>query len=405
MSASFNTDSSLRVCCNTNHGGHIFRDGKKIFLKDVISGAEVQQTETVKQLKEKMLGGQRPRFCSSCFDVEAANGISIRQYYVKKYEEVVERIIDSNDINHFEKTKFLDFSLSNNCNLKCRMCTPGSSYLLKDDFDSLNLSYDAEYSNNAHKLWTYEGVIENLISTESEEISDILFTGGEPLTNQVHLKILQGLVAKGRAPEVSLTYHSNLMVLPDAVVECWKKFKKVDLHLSLEGHEKYNDYIRHHSKWPKIIQNLEKLLAVKDEIKLWLEIHTVFQAYNILIIPEYLSYLKKYDALIPCFPHFIWLDNPSFLSANSLPQDLKLAAVRAIETYLADHLQFYLSSTFSSFNMEKYQILQGCLKRMDMGINDSAKNEFVNYTLKLDKLRNQNVLEVIPQLKDVFGNL
>lgn len=350
-----------------------------------------------------MLSGERPQFCKSCYDVEDASGISIRQYYLKKYSEVAKRVIKSDNVDHTEKIKFMDFSLSNNCNLKCRMCTPGASYLLTEDFDKLGMSYDKEYSTNAHKLWRYEGVIEHLISNEGEALTDILFTGGEPLTNQIHLKILLDLIESNRAPEINLTYHTNLMVLPDQIIENWGKFKSVSVHLSLEGHEKFNDYIRYKSNWNKIIKNLEKLLSVKDEIRLWLEIHTVFQAYNVVIIPEYLKYLQRYNSLFPCFPHFIWIDNPSFLSANSLTIDIKRNAILAIRDYLKEYSEFYKNSKFEEFNQEKIQILQSCLNRIDMADNEIEKNEFKDFTLKFDTLRMQNVLDVIPQLKGVFS--
>ncbi len=283
------------------------------------------------------------------------------------------------------------------------MCTPGASYLLAADFEKLGMSYDKEYSTNAHKLWRYEGVIQDLISKEGDALTDILFTGGEPLTNQIHLKVLEGLIATGLSKNISLTYHTNLMVLPDSVLLCWRSFKKVDLHLSLEGHEKYNDYIRYKSDWNQIVKNLAILLGQREQINLWLEVHTVFQAYNILILPEYLAFMQKYNDLFPSFPHFIWIDNPSFLSANSLTPEIKKQAVVAIEEYLNKNMSFYENSKYPEFNLEKIQILRGCLNRITFDTNTEEKSRFVDFTLKFDKLRGQNVLDVFPNLEGVFS--
>ncbi|MBC7466401.1 MAG: twitch domain-containing radical SAM protein [Bdellovibrio sp.] len=403
ISASFNTDASFRVCCNTSHGGLIKKNDKKVYMNQVENYSDIHTTDTIQTLKKDMLSGVRSKFCSACYDAEDASGISIRQYYIKKYSTIVDRIIASSDVNHAEKVKFLDFSLTNNCNLKCRMCTPGASYLLSQDFDKLAMPYDKEYANNAHALWSYEGVIENLIANEGDALSDILFTGGEPLTNQIHLKILTGLVEKNRSQEISLTYHTNLMVLPDPVLDLWKNFKKVYVHLSLEGQGKHNDYIRHNSNWDKILQNLQKLLSKKNQIDLWIEIHTVFQAYNFLIIPSYLEFLKTYASEFPSFPHFIWIDNPSFLSVDSLPAQVKKEGLAAIQTYIDSNKEFYESADFHEFNLEKIQILQGCLNRVNLEQSDSSQKEFVDYTVKFDKLRNQNVLDYIPQLEKVFN--
>lgn len=403
ISVSFNTDSSFRVCCNTSHGGQIMEKDKKIYLKDVTGYSQVQQAETVRGLKEKMLAGERSRFCSSCYEVEDAGGFSIRQSNVLKYDEVVKKVIANKTPEQLEKIRFLDFSLSNNCNLKCRMCTPGASYLLQADFDKAGLPYDKDYSDLAHKSWKYEDAIENLILNESEALTDILFTGGEPLTNQIHLKVLLALIENDRAKDITLSYHSNLMVLPDQILQAWTNFKEVQVHLSLEGYEKYNDYIRYNSKFEKIVENLETLISLKHKINLWIEIHTVFQAYNLQIIPQYLTYLKRFAADIPPFPHFIWIDNPSFLSANSLPESLKRDAVNAINRYLEENSDYFKDTKFQNFLSEKILTLKSCLNRIEYSNNDEKRNEFVNYTRKLDKLRNQNVEEIFPRWHEVAG--
>ncbi|MBY0553283.1 twitch domain-containing radical SAM protein [bacterium] len=400
ISASFNTDASFRVCCNTSHGGLITSQGKKLYLAEVNSLNEIKNSETVVSLKNDMLAGIRSDFCKSCYDVEDSGGMSIRQYYLKKYKNFSSELNKNSHLN--VGIKFLDFSLSNNCNLKCRMCTPGASYLLSEDFKKAGFNFDSEYSEKAHVGWKYEGLIEELIKTNSDSLEDILFTGGEPLTNQIHLKVLSQLVAIDVAKKINLTYHSNLMVLPKPIIELWKNFKSVEVHLSLEGHEQYNDYIRHNSRWNKILENLDTLLSHKKAINLWFEIHTVFQAYNVLVIPKFLNYLQRFNPKIPVVPHFIWIDNPSFLSVNSLSLDLKKQAVAEIERFIEDNRAFYQNSKYYEFNLEKIEILKSCLKRIVFEDFKQEQLQFVSYTRKLDSMRNQNVLDVFPELSEVF---
>ena len=192
------------------------------------------------------------------------------------------------------------------------------------------------------------------------------------------------------------------MVLPQQVISLWKNFKSVAVHLSLEGHEQYNDYIRYNSRWNKILQNLDTLLEHKEAITLWFEIHTVFQAYNVLIIPKFLNYLQKFNPKIPIIPHFIWIDNPSFLSVNSLSLDLKKQAVLDIEHFIEDNMAFYKNTKYCEFNLEKIEILKSCLKRIVFEDFKQERLQFVNYTRKLDSIRGQNVLDVLPELKEVF---
>ena len=405
MSLSFNTDSSVRVCCNTDHGGFVKNGSEKVFLDDISSLQDIADSDTMKSLKANMLGGVRSDFCKSCYAVEDAGGMSVRQYYVKKYHDEIERILTDKFSGRASSMKFIDFSLSNNCNLKCRMCSPGASYGLSADFKAIGMDYSSESAERAHSGWKYDGLIRNIVEDKASDLSDILFTGGEPLTNPIHLKILEALTENGRSKHVALSYHSNLMILPDHVLDLWKLFKKVDVHLSLEGNANYNDYIRHKSDFQKIIANLEKLFSYRKKSKLWIEIHTVFQAYNFLILPEYLEYLKQFEKDIPCFPHFIWIDNPDFLSVNSLPPDVKLSGAQALNAYLDENEKFYKKCSHPEFVSEKIGILRACLARMNYSEDKNSLEKFKVYTEKLDRLRGQNVAEVFPALKGVFSQL
>ncbi len=403
LSMSFNTDSSVRVCCNTDHGGFVKNANQKIYLGDVSSPSDISNSETMKDLKSQMLSGVRSDFCKSCYSVEDAGGMSTRQYYLRKYQKETDKIISNQILSRDYPIQFIDFSLSNNCNLKCRMCTPGASFALGADFDAIGMSYNSEYSARAHTGWKFEGLIQNVIEDRNVNLSDILFTGGEPLTNSVHLKILTSLFDSGRSKDMTLTYHSNLMILPDAIVEMWTHFKKVDLHLSLEGNGAYNDYIRYKSDFQKIIGNLDKLFSYKRKLNLWVEIHTVFQAYNFLVLPEFLEYLKKFDQKFPCFPHFIWIDNPDFLSVNALPRDEKTKGLRNLTNFLNENLNFYKKCHFPEFVGEKMSILNACLARVHFEEDKDALVKFKDYTLKLDRLRGQSVATEIPALKGVFS--
>ena len=83
---SVNTDTSLRVCCNTDHGGHI-RDesGEPLHLSDIDSLAEAVNRPSIKQLRQQMMSGERPDFCKSCYRIEDAGGTSVRQFYLRSF--------------------------------------------------------------------------------------------------------------------------------------------------------------------------------------------------------------------------------------------------------------------------------------------------------------------------------
>jgi pyruvate-formate lyase-activating enzyme len=403
VSLSMNTDSSLRVCCNTNHGGFVRHQNKKTFLSSVNKIPEIYSMDTYTELKASMISGKKSDFCNSCYKSEEAGGISIRQYYLSKYSKQIEQILSSKNPESESQIKFIDLSLSNNCNLKCRMCNPGSSYNLKDDFKKINQRFEPDYAERAHKDWSYTGAIQDLIETQSEHLTDMLFTGGEPLINTIHLNILETLVRLGTSKNITITYHSNLMVLSDRILDLWKNFKDIHIHLSLEAHEKFNDYIRFGSRWEKILENLNKLFIYKRKFPMWIEIHSVFQAYNFTIIPEFLEKLKDFSSEMAIFPHFIWIDQPHFLSVNVLPKSIKLAGIEKLEKYLKKNEAFYASSKWNEFNLDKMQILFSYLNRIEEAHNEQHLREFVEYTKKFDDLRNQNLIHFLPEFKNIFN--
>ena len=123
---SANTDSSMRVCCNTGNGGFIKKNtGEKWYLADVKDLKEYYNTEQLSKIRLDMINNVRPEICERCFHLEDQGANSVRQTMIKFYpfESVVPdntnmttgEILDPNVI-------YLDFSWGNKCNLKCKMC-------------------------------------------------------------------------------------------------------------------------------------------------------------------------------------------------------------------------------------------------------------------------------------------
>ena len=352
-----------------------------------------------------MLKGERPEFCRSCYQVEDAGGTSVRQDYYRLFLNNVGEMVrtTSADGASTYPLQDLDFSLSNNCNLKCRMCNPSASYGLHTDFRKLEIPFNAESAEKAYTLWQYEGLIQQLIEDSDSKLKQILFTGGEPLINPVHAKVLKALVERGLSQKIVIRYHSNLMIVPEEIQELWAEFAGVQLHVSLEGFGELNDYIRHKSEWARIVKNLNHVLQLKKKTRLWIEIHTVFQAYNLSGIIDFLTFLRGYSKLLPCFPHFIWLDNPDFLTIKALPLELRNREIDRLEAYLLEQRSFYEDSDFAEFNLNKLDILLAHLKRSRLTeFNEKLYTEFVLYTKKLDRLRNQNIINVAPRLAELF---
>lgn len=423
---SVNADTSLRVCCNTDHGGHI-RDesGQPFLLSQLQSVDEAFNSPFMKQFRLAMMRGEKPRFCDNCYRIEHHGGTSLRQIYLKQFDQKLRQgILSTSPDGHAPgNISFLDLSLGNGCNLKCRMCGPNSSYPLKEEFDQLGFSYSSELVNRAHHGWEDETHLLSLFEKILPHLTEMLTTGGEPFLSRLHVKILELAIEQKVSQNIILRYHSNLTIIPPRLIELWKSFKAIELHVSLEAYGPLNDYIRYPSQWTVFDKNFAQMRALKKSLPLWIEVHTCFQAYNLLRLPQLLKYLSLHRKEIPAMPYFISLQNPSHLAAQILPAPLLTMAIEELNQFLELNQNLYLDH-FEEFNQDKMGILRSHLNSLmssTLTSQDSQMDQtsltssppstsfhhsqnphwltFIKYTNLLDRHRHQSLLEHIPELK------
>lgn len=346
-----------------------------------------------------MVKGERPRFCQNCYRVEDAGGTSIRQMYVRDFGKELSEFVKSTDSEGAAPVSIstLDMSLSNNCNLKCRMCNPLASGALTSDFDACSLPYDREGAGRATTGWKDEDRLLGILTEGLERIENVLTTGGEPFLSKLHLRFVEAAVESGQSKNMTLRYHTNLTLFPARLVELWQEFKQIEVHTSIEGFGELNEYIRHPSKWSVTVKTFESLIELRKRKNFWLEVHTCFQAYNVLRLTELLEFLKTYREDIPMIPYFIGLNNPSHLAANVLPTTLQNAAREKALRYIEDNQSLIDSSPYRDFNLEKIEILKGHLREL-AGQDSQGWNEFTKYTKTLDAFRKQKITDHLGEL-------
>ena len=398
---SAHTDGSMRICCNTDNGGMIkSSDGGSVYLPDLTTLDDYYNQTSLREIRQKMLNGERPDICSKCYKTEKFGGISLRQVYNKQfthlYSELEERTAIDGSVKPF--VYYADFSLGNHCNLKCRMCNPAASDFIKPEWDNLGFSYDIDWFNRAKTNWEWTPEFKSIIKEVVGTCQQMLFTGGEPFVTDTHYKILELAISEKRSREITLRYHTNLGLLPQKLIELWKQFKSIDVHVSLEGFGDLNDLIRFPSKWAVVDKNFRKLIQLKKQMPIFLEVHTTFQMYTIFGIPKLLDYLKQFSSELTMIPYFIWLDHPNQLEVTVLPLELRREATENINNYLIFNKSEIESGPHGYRNRELVQILSGHLERLLQSPQNTRAREFVAFTEKLDQSRGQNSFKLLPEL-------
>lgn len=395
-------DSSMRICCNTDGLGLILdNDSKAIKLSDVDDLNKYFNLNHYKSIRTKMINGEKPKECNKCYQVEEHGGISTRMGFLNKYNnnekwsELLENTKSDGEIE--QKVSSLDFSLSNKCNLKCIMCSPDASILLKKDFDELEIPYSKEFTEGATKNWSDLTIYERLIPQIADTLEEFLTTGGEPFISKEHEFILEILAKSDNAKNIELTYHTNCTVSNPRLYELWHKFKKINIHFSIDAHGELDEYIRHQTKWEKVLKTTKELL---EHPKTHCEVHTTVQVLNIFSLTELYKWIETLDG-VEDLPFHIWMDNPTWLKINILPKNLKVMAFMKLKSFFDEK---FLSYQVPESTKERAEQILSYLSRAIKEPHDvDGLAVFKQRIRKLETLRGHKPIEeIVPELKSLF---
>lgn len=405
-SLSFNVDGSHRVCCNTHHGAYnLDSRGNRVYLNESFDLESAYNSELLKKLRSEMMSGQKPEFCRSCYDIESAGGHSVRSDLVNHYGPRMHELVNqtANDGAVDVKIRYLDVQLSNKCNIQCQMCRPELSHGLKSYFEKSGRHYSSEWYERAQSTWVFEGAYRKLYEKIVPDLTDMLITGGEPFINETHYRMLEEAIRVGSAKNILLRYHSNMMSVPSRLIELWKNFRHIEVHMSLDGAPVVNEYVRYGSKWNRISENVSKLIQLKKEMSLQMEVHTTFQALTLYGLPDLIQILVEWGDEMPVLPHFIWLEHPNHLAIRALPLEARQRAKERIENYLVLAEPHFQSTRFSQHAQIKIQTLKSYLNlMMNEPVDENLTRELARHLREFDSIRGTSVEYSLPEIAEII---
>jgi hypothetical protein len=394
----------LRLCCNSDEKSYITgQDGSPIEFLKQNSISEYYNNDFMKNIRLQMKSGEIPAACKRCAEIESHGIDSPRSHYLKKYGDSLDKVISemSPDGTLTSLTiKYLDFALGGKCNLKCRMCIPEVSTAIARDWNDLGLDFNSDHVTAAARAGNapVDDKFDSFIRSFLPHLSEIQFTSGEPLLSAHHFFLLETAISCGLSSQISLVYFTNLTHLPAGIEKLWAQFQRVSVFVSLDGTGTLNEYIRYPSKWSKITKNFDFLVQLKNENPhLNVYVNTVFQSYGILGLSDLIRFLIPYRATIPPIPALNYIGHPVFHDPSALPGEIKLLALNRINEVLEEFRQ----------ELEPFHQIQSILRvHLDRTISVDRSDllpQFVAFTHGLDRQRNQNILNVIPEFKSFMN--
>ena len=367
-------NGNIKPCCQYKGGVANTLDS------DII---EEYNNDKMKSLRSKFLSKQKPKECNSCWEREKQIGESRRLWFQEKFDEYIDK--DETLTVNLQNPQWIqaDINFGNLCNLKCRMCGVWASYGWKDDEIALaNISKDYKKQKEPVQL-----IEQNLNTIKSllpglKNIKRIDFKGGEPMMAKHHIEFLDYMIEKGYQKNVTLQYTTNGTIVNKKILSKLSKFKNVRIMFSIEGTKNLYQYIRG-GKYD--IDHFVETVRLYDKLdNVLLGFNVTMQTYNVLDLHNLYIFLNclnlKHGSAKGAFNTIC--NEPNYLNPLNIPYELRFDIINKLEN-INDFTNFNTSLKSFKFDIELWNI-------------------FVNFTKDLDKLRNENVLNYIPEFSEYF---
>ena len=385
---------------------------------------EVFFKDTMAAFRKKMINsdGSAIGACSKCYKMERYGKVSGRQRQLLKsgirLDENYEKTLASSPwLNEFKKTQNNNsinlmpqdwqIDLGNLCNSGCIMCSPVSSSFLETEFKKINI-----LEKKQPKSWVNDPVaVDNFLECidKSPKISYMHFIGGEPLINPAFKTILSKLVETGLSKNITIGFTTNITVWDESLIEIFKYFHNINVGLSIECLHPVNDYIRYGSNISKTKEILNKWKTVSNENNWLVQIRTTPTAFSIEKLYTIYEYAWKNKFSVESCD---FLEEPKFLRPSVLPQKFKKIAIANLNNWIDGKTEktdanISVENSRNPDSIRKY-LLEDAKSYVNYLKNSEDESyrlpDLVEYISKLEKSRNNSILDYLPHYEFLFEN-
>jgi len=372
-------------CCIADHRQSLSssRDGDRFYNLNRDTVFDTMNSESYRKARLEVLDGKKPKACMRCYSEEAKGMASKRLEEIKNYPEytvgVARDATESDGSMKDVQLEFVELRLGNVCNVACRTCNPASSSKWRNDYDKLQKKTTftlTTYDTMEGFRWPErEGFWDDLLQ-HCDNVKTFYINGGEPTLIKEHFRFLERLVELGKT-DIKLWYNINMTNMNDKVIDLWKKFDHVKVSCSIDDLGDRNHYIRYPTKWNDVEKNFLRLKKEGFEIDVtqtvsWMNYSTLGDFYNF--------FHREHGVWV----HHNYVYDPDILSPAVLPKAMR------------DAIHNKFSNVFDDWKMQEF-------KKMFGGPDNPAKWEKAKeYTRNLDEIREQNILDFLPEFEGHF---
>jgi len=375
-------------CCMSDPA-HPIGNTQNQSLQDIWNGKQLRE------IRMNMLQAKPSKECRRCYELED-NGMgtlrtgSITNFADKHWNKVLETSDDGSagDVN----MAYMDIRFSNLCNLKCRSCGPQFSSSWFED-------HKATHGDPGHpKILQVRDSMKDFMNELDpllESVERVYWAGGEPLITKEHYVILDKWIEQGKT-DVRMDYTTNFTQMyykKKTAFEYWNKFEHVRVAGSLDANHARGEYLRKNMDWSEVVQNRRTMLEQCPHV--YFELTPTVSVYNVLNLPDFHKEWIEEGLLEPQNIRINILLDPTYMRMQILPPWIKAKVRQRIN----DHISYL--KQFDTPDMDRVIAdYNSILKFIDTDRNNETKVFFYKGD-RLDKLRNENLFDVFPELVDM----
>ena len=375
------------LCCDSPWEDHI-GDLRENSLE------EVWNSEKMKQVRLNMLNGKKCSQCVRCYEKEEKGHDSLRVRSNKDWlQPHWNKVANTNTDGSLDDLHivYLDFRVSNVCNLRCRYCGPelSSNWYADAKASTFNISPTERVIQIRKDVDNFMEEFDPML----EHIEQIYWAGGEPIMMDEHWAIMNRLVEMGKT-DIRIFYNTNFTTLTykkHNVLDLWKNFDNISVGASLDAEGLRGEYQRKGTVWADVESNIKQLKETSPEVDFY--ISATVSAYNAWHITDFhrswvdKGYIKPADWYMN-----VLLNNERF-RMSVLPQSLKAE----IKAKWEKHLKWLEPQDNIGRATDGYK---SSIQFLDDD-HTHLLDEFKAFNQEFDKLRDENFDDVYPELAGI----
>lgn len=344
--------------------------GKSELIFGTYDSPAILQNDKYRKFSYEIFDNKTPEQCFNCTQRENRGLQSRRTYHYDWFTQTKQYELE-----------FLDLTLGNLCNLKCRMCNPSlSSQWIKESYLQNNIDVEMFGFDNTRVNDLLDDEFLNFIKN-CKSLRRIILKGGEPL---IHPRLTDFLAVIQNKANVELQIITNgTRKLSNKLKNLLNEFKKIDIYFSIEAADKMYEYIRggQHTFKETVSNFLQYRKSLTNANVNWIYTANIYGVFSFDSLQKQLQESCAYIFTSTDFGQIVL--NPKFLNPLILPDTIKQSV--ANNTPYIEYKNFITTDT----------------KKLNITNQDLHLKQFAKYTKELDKIRNESLLDIEPR----FGEL